>query len=102
MLKLKKKDEMINKDLKDLEALIFPMLMASSDETERKKQIFALIKEDGESIARLIYADFEDDAPFMVQLITDIPVIIDYVMGQDNSKPKGKSKTPTVQKIVKR
>jgi hypothetical protein len=96
MLILKKKDEMINRDLKDLEALIFPMLMASENESERKKEILNLVKKEGPAIASLIYSNIEDDSPFMVRLTTDIPAIVDYVMGSDNSKPSGKPIAPPI------
>ena len=102
MLILKKKDEMVNRDLKDLESLIFPMLMGSENETERKKEMLNLITDSGESIAGLVYNNFNDDVHFKIQLMKDMPIIINYVMANDNSKPSGKPIAPPIQRIVKR
>ena len=81
---LKKKDEMINRDLKQLEELLFPILIAGESEQERKTAIISLIKDSGIEIACLVYKGFDkENDPFMMKLMTDIPTVINFVMGTE-------------------
>ncbi len=81
---LKKKDEMLNRDLKQLEELLFPILIAGESGQERKTAIISLIKDNGTEIACLIYKGFDkENDPFMMKLMTDIPTVINFVMGEE-------------------
>ncbi|MGB5792632.1 hypothetical protein [Poseidonibacter sp.] len=101
---LKKKDEMINRDLKQLEELLFPILIAGESEQERKTAIISLIKDNGIEIACLVYKGFDkENDPFMMKLMTDIPTVINFVMGTEVvGKPQPTQQTKPPQKKVLR
>lgn len=93
---LKKKDEMINRDLKQLEEILFPILTTGESEQERKTAIISLIKDNGIEIACLVYKGFDkDNDPFMMKLMTDIPIVIDFVMGTEIVGKPQPTKPPT-------
>ena len=99
MLILKDKNQMTNKELKDLEAIIFPIIVEHGEDNEALKKAFvSLIKDKGEEVSKLVYKDIQEE-PFLFQLMQDFPNVLSYVF---EASEQGKPQATKPQRIAKR
>jgi len=99
MLILKEKNQMTNRELKDLEAIVFPIIVEHGEDNEALKKAFvSLIKDKGEEVAKLVYKDMQDE-PFLFQLMQDFPNVLGYVF---EAPQEGKPQATKPQRIAKR